>query len=412
MNLEALVREKLCDPRPDEVALGVVDHDALTGWSLAVHGDLLGRQHVRRARSPRRRSVRACPPARRRPTSASRSRPPRSAHRSRGRRRPTAGSRVTTATFGSLSSWICAPVHDPAPVAERRQPSDPPHPAADLRLGLDEVDRLEPALAERDRALHPGRPGADDQHRAIGVRRALEPLGMPPAPMLLAGGGVLDAAEMPVPVDLHDADVRAGAFADLVGASLGDLLRQERVGDRRPRAADQVERRPIARSTPSDPGRSAAPRPRSAWPSPRGPAPSTRAGTPPRSSATSRSPCSSTRSSRRSRPTGPPGRRPARRTRAPRPRGYPAGPSASTAIRVTTRSRPRPPPSRARASPARTAPGARGSRRTRRSACCRRPRGTAWAGTSARRTRRRCRTRSRAPASPPRPSRPGRGGYR
>ena len=38
-----------------------------------------------------------------------------------------------------------------------------------------------------------------------------------------------------------DADVAADALADVLPAPLLDLLRQERIGDRRPRRADQVE---------------------------------------------------------------------------------------------------------------------------------------------------------------------------
>ena len=63
---------------------------------------------------------------------------------------------------------------------------------------------------------------------------------MPSAAVLLARGRVLDAAEVPEAVDLHDADVRTGAFADLVGAPLLDLLREERIGDRRSSGPDEV----------------------------------------------------------------------------------------------------------------------------------------------------------------------------
>ena len=41
---------------------------------------------------------------------------------------------------------------------------------------------------------------------------------------------------------LRDADVAADALADLAVAALLDLLREERIGDRRPRGADQVPR--------------------------------------------------------------------------------------------------------------------------------------------------------------------------
>src|SRR6185437_10085544 len=93
---------------------------------------------------------------------------------------------------------------------------------------------------EHDRALHPRRPAADDEHVAIGAGCGREALRVPAAAILLARGGVLDAAEVAPELRLRDADVGADALADLVEAALLDLPRQERIGDRRPRRADQV----------------------------------------------------------------------------------------------------------------------------------------------------------------------------
>src|SRR5947208_10918199 len=65
---------------------------------------------------------------------------------------------------------------------------------------------------------------------------------MPAAPVLLAGRRVLRAdgrraADLPA----RDADVAADALADVVEPALVDLLRQERVGDRRTTGRDDVE---------------------------------------------------------------------------------------------------------------------------------------------------------------------------
>src|SRR2546427_200371 len=96
------------------------------------------------------------------------------------------------------------------------------------------------ALPEHERALHPGRTGADDEDVAVGVRRPLEALGVPPSPELLTGRRVLRAGDLVVVERAREADIAADALADLVEPAFLDLLRQERVRDRRPRGADQV----------------------------------------------------------------------------------------------------------------------------------------------------------------------------
>ena len=100
-----------------------------------------------------------------------------------------------------------AVVHDPLPIAEppgcaaedvlpavgeahRGHPIDV---AADFRLRLDEVDSRHLPLSEDHGALHAGRARPHDEHALVSVDRLVEALGMPAAPVLLAGGGVLRA---------------------------------------------------------------------------------------------------------------------------------------------------------------------------------------------------------------------------
>ena len=62
----------------------------------------------------------------------------------------------------------------------------------------------------------------------------LEPLGMPAAPVLLAGGGVLRADDRRTAgLPARDADVAPDALADVVESTLVDLLGEERIRDRR-----------------------------------------------------------------------------------------------------------------------------------------------------------------------------------
>ena len=64
---------------------------------------------------------------------------------------------------------------------------------------------------------------------------------MPPAPPLLPHARVLRTADRGHGGVAGHADVAADALADVLQAALLDLLGQERVGDRRPRGADEVE---------------------------------------------------------------------------------------------------------------------------------------------------------------------------
>ena len=92
----------------------------------------------------------------------------------------------------------------------------------------------------RVRRRKAGRPGADHQHAGVGFLRR-HALGMPAlAPFLHEGGVLRAAAERHGHVAGH-ADVAADAFADVLDAVLVDLLRQEGIGNGRPRRADEVE---------------------------------------------------------------------------------------------------------------------------------------------------------------------------
>src|SRR5690348_18512509 len=64
---------------------------------------------------------------------------------------------------------------------------------------------------------------------------------MPALAPFLAHGRVLGAADRRHGHVAGDADVAADAFADVVRPSLLDLLRQERIGYRWPRRADEIE---------------------------------------------------------------------------------------------------------------------------------------------------------------------------
>ena len=126
-----------------------------------------------------------------------------------------------------------APVEDASPLAETGKARDPAHDSADLGLRVDEMDAAEAALAEDDRALHPRRARADDEHVAVAVVCRLEALRVPAAAVLLARRRVLGAADVVALLGLHDANVAADALAHLAVAAFLDLPREEGVGDRR-----------------------------------------------------------------------------------------------------------------------------------------------------------------------------------
>src|SRR5919202_303549 len=135
-----------------------------------------------------------------------------------------------------------AVIDDPCPFAEARKLRDPAHDAAHVVLRLDQVHAPHAALAQDHRALHAGRPGANDEHVVVRVLRPREDLRVPAAPILFAGGRVLGAddgraADLPA----RDANVAADALADVVESPLIDLPRQPWVGDGRAAGGDDVE---------------------------------------------------------------------------------------------------------------------------------------------------------------------------
>ena len=72
---------------------------------------------------------------------------------------------------GELGELAQPPGAQPVPLAEARQARDPAGDAARLVAGIDQAHAPHASLAEHDRALHPGRPGAHHQHLAVGVLR-------------------------------------------------------------------------------------------------------------------------------------------------------------------------------------------------------------------------------------------------
>ena len=64
---------------------------------------------------------------------------------------------------------------------------------------------------------------------------------MPAAPPLLAHGRVLGATDRHASAVADVTNITADAFADIVGTTLFDLFRQERIGDRGPRRADEID---------------------------------------------------------------------------------------------------------------------------------------------------------------------------
>ena len=211
---------------------------------LAAEHDLLGREHVRQRRvGTRDRALGDAVEAVGRPVRA-------------GRDDDEAGAARTHVVRVQAHARSELEIGEPArsrggasrrSAPRRRGPADAGSSACNPRFvgGVDEPHALEAALGEHDRALQPGGPGADHEHVAVGVGRALEALGMPAAAVLLARRRVLRAAQVASAVGERVAGVAADAGADLVVAALLDLERQERVGDRR-RAAPIRSHTPLS----------------------------------------------------------------------------------------------------------------------------------------------------------------------
>src|SRR5207245_4676823 len=132
-----------------------------------------------------------------------------------------------------------APVEDAAPGGEPREARLEAQPPADLVRRLRHAHLVAPP-AERQRALEARGTCADHEDRARAPRLG-DALGMPAAAPLFSDGRILGASHGHRIVPARDADVAADALADVLLASLVDLARQERVGDRGPRGADEIE---------------------------------------------------------------------------------------------------------------------------------------------------------------------------
>src|SRR6185312_516938 len=132
-----------------------------------------------------------------------------------------------------------APVAHARPFGQAGQARFTGHAPAQFLACFGQAHRVT-TLAQRARGLQPGRTGTYHQHagRRAGRRDALR---VPALAPFLAHGGVLRAADRRDRHVAGDADVAADAFADVVDAAFLDLARQERIGDRRACAADQVQ---------------------------------------------------------------------------------------------------------------------------------------------------------------------------
>src|SRR4029078_1252671 len=126
-----------------------------------------------------------------------------------------------------------------APSGKARKPGLETQPSAPFRSCIRQRHRVA-ALAQGLCAFKPGGSAADDQDAVIRAL-ALYALGVPAAPPFLTRGGILRAADGHAVMPNGDADVATDGLPDLVLAPFGDLARQEGIGDRRPRRADQVE---------------------------------------------------------------------------------------------------------------------------------------------------------------------------
>ena len=403
LDLVAVGAQELGHARAHEVALAVEHQHARAGRALALEHHLLGREDVRQGRvGARDRAAGDAVSAVAGPLGSGRDHDqigPGRAHP--GRIQAHAGLDLDVRELGQLSQ---PPGAQPVPLGQAGQARDPAGDAARLLSGVDQAHAPHPPAAEHERALHPRRAGPHHQHLAVGVCGGVEPLGVPAAAVLLAGGRVLGAADVAAEVALRDAHVAADAGADVVDPARADLLGQERVGDVRAGRADQVPHarlddlgHPLGRRQPAD-ADDRLPRRLAHVP---GPLELPALGEEARRARVLR-PLQDRadvdvpqvdqvvghaheleaprRAPRRGRPppTRPPGRRSRSRSR-PR-RGRPAA-SRSTSGR-----------------------GSRASRRRRRCAGCRTARASARAGRSGRRRRRRCRTRRRASGSPHAPS--------
>ena len=143
---------------------------------------------------------------------------------------------------GQLVELGAPPVGDAAPVAERRKPPRPADAPADLVLGVDEVDRRR-SRACRARSRTPCRPARRRRRARRGPGRASgsNRSGCQPRRNSSPAVAFWMQPTCPKASSLMMQTFAPGALADVVEAALGDLAREERVGDRRAGRADEVE---------------------------------------------------------------------------------------------------------------------------------------------------------------------------
>src|SRR5882724_4890830 len=89
-------------------------------------------------------------------------------------------------------------------------------------------------------AFESGRTAADNQHGRAAARGSVS-LRMPPTAPLLAYRRVLCTSHRHAVMPARNADVATYAFANILLAAFIDLLRQERIGNGGPGAANQVQ---------------------------------------------------------------------------------------------------------------------------------------------------------------------------
>ena len=133
---------------------------------------------------------------------------------------------------------MLAIVAHPDPRPKPRQARLAQQPAAEFALALGQHHVIA-APRQCQCRFKPGRPCPNDQNLFGRMPRG-DDLGMPALAPLLAHGRVLGAAQMHRLVVRRAADVAADALADLILASLGNLGWQERIGNRRPRRANEI----------------------------------------------------------------------------------------------------------------------------------------------------------------------------
>ena len=132
-----------------------------------------------------------------------------------------------------------AVVEHPDPRRESGQAGLCGYPPSEPAGPLHQHHRVSP-LPQRHRGLEARRTAAHHEHRLVGMAGPVD-LRVPPSPPLLAHRGVLGAADGRHREIARDADVAADALSDLIGPSLGDLGRQEWVGDGGAGCSDEVD---------------------------------------------------------------------------------------------------------------------------------------------------------------------------